>query len=104
MTGRGRGDHGPRPIDTSLDALSTHLGLGGSLGLGRLFARWEAIVGPAMAAHVQPVRLDAQALVVNVDHPAWATEVRHFEEDLLAKVAEATGTPRPEHLEVRIRR
>ncbi|HWD52578.1 MAG TPA: DUF721 domain-containing protein [Acidimicrobiales bacterium] len=104
MTGRGRDDKGPRSIDTSLDALSTHLGLGGSLGLGRLFARWEQIVGPAMARHVQPVRLDAQALVVNVDHPAWATEVRHFGDDLLDKVAEATGTPRAEQLEVRVRR
>jgi len=104
MTGRGRGDKGPRSIDASLDALSNQLGLGGSLGLGRLFARWEQIVGPAMAKHVQPVRLDAQALVVNVDHPAWATEVRHFGDDLLDKVAAATGTPRADQLEVRVRR
>jgi len=104
VSNRSRGDKGPRSIDTSLDALSNHLGLGNSLGLGRLFARWEQIVGPAMASHVQPVRLDAEVLVVNVDHPAWATEVRHFSDDLLDKVAAATGTPRPEQLEVRVRR
>jgi predicted nucleic acid-binding Zn ribbon protein len=104
MMSRRRGDSGPRPLDGSLDALSNHLGLGGSLGLGRLFAKWEEIVGPAVSSHVQPVRLDKEALVVNVDHPAWATEVRHFGDDLLDRVAEATGSPRPDHLEVRVRR
>jgi len=99
-----REDRGPRPLDASLDHVSSHLGLGASAGIGRLFARWPEIVGPAVAAHVQPVRIDENALVVAVDHPAWATQVRHLGDDLLDRVAEATGTARPASLEVRIRR
>jgi predicted nucleic acid-binding Zn ribbon protein len=75
-----------------------------SAGVGRLFARWEELVGPAIAAHVRPIRLDAEALVVTVDHPAWATEVRQFGEELLDRVASEVGVARPDRLEIRIRR
>ena len=69
-----------------------------------MFSRWEEIVGPAMAGHVQPVRLDAEALVVSVDHPAWATQVRYLGDELLDRVAEQAGVERPGRLEVRVRR
>jgi len=95
---------GPRPLDSSLDALTRQLGLEVSRGVGRLFSRWPEIVGDSMAAHVQPVRMDARALVVKVDHPAWATQVRRLGEVLLDRVVEETGATRPDHLEVRVHR
>jgi predicted nucleic acid-binding Zn ribbon protein len=97
-------DPGPRRLDHSLDSVSRQLGLEGSRGLGEVFARWESIVGPAFAEHVQPYRLDAEALVVTVDHPAWATQVRHLSESLLDRVAEQTGVTRPPRLDIKIRR
>ena len=98
------GDHGARPLHASLDAVSQRLGMRDSRGLGRLFSRWEEIVGPAMAGHVQPVRLDEEALVVSVDHPAWATQVRYLGDELLDRVAEKAGVERPGRLDVRVRR
>jgi predicted nucleic acid-binding Zn ribbon protein len=97
-------DLGPRPIDSSLDAVSRQLGMSDLRGLGRLFAHWPEIVGTGMAEHVQPIRLDKEALVVSVDHPAWATQIRHLGEDLLDRVAEEAGVGRPQRLEVRVRR
>jgi len=94
----------PRPLDGSLDALSRRFGLEGAGGLGRLFAGWPEIVGPAMAEHVQPVRIDASALVVTVDHPAWATQVRRLGDTLLDRASAHAGVERPERLEVRVRR
>ena len=94
----------PRPLDGSLDALSRRLGLEGAGGLGRLFSGWSEIVGPAMAEHVKPVRIDASALVVTVDHPAWATQVRRFGDTLLDRAADHAGVQRPERLEVRVQR
>jgi predicted nucleic acid-binding Zn ribbon protein len=96
-------DVGPRPLDASLEEVSKKLGMHDSRGLGRLFAHWPEIVGPAMAEHVQPVRLDHETLVVSVDRPAWGTQVRHLGEDLLDLVAERTGMARPLRLEVRVR-
>jgi predicted nucleic acid-binding Zn ribbon protein len=100
---RSRRDSGPQSLDASLDALSSQLGMAESRGLARLFAQWEDIVGPAIAGHVRPQRLDKDVLVVTVDHPAWATQVRHLGDDLLDRVAETTTLPRPAHLEVKIR-
>jgi predicted nucleic acid-binding Zn ribbon protein len=97
-------DPGPRRLEHSLDSVSRQLGLEGARGLGAVFARWEEIVGPAIAEHVRPYRLDAESLVVSVDHPAWATQVRHLSESLLDRVAEQTGVPRPPRLDIKIRR
>jgi len=94
----------PRPLDGSLDALSKRFGLQGAQGLGRLFSGWPEIVGAAMAEHVQPVRIDATALVVTVDHPAWATQVRRLGDTLLDKAAAYAGVERPARLEVRVQR
>jgi predicted nucleic acid-binding Zn ribbon protein len=101
--GTGR-DGGPRSLETSLEAVTRRLGMHDARGLGRLFARWPEIVGPAMAGHVQPLRLDEHSLVVSVDHPAWATQVRRLGDTLLDRVAEETGASRPPRLEVRVRR
>jgi predicted nucleic acid-binding Zn ribbon protein len=94
----------PRPLGASLDAVSKRWGIGDSRALGRVFAHWEEIVGTAMSEHVQPVRVDRDALVVSVDHPAWATQVRHLGSELLDRVAAESGLPRPGRVEVRIRR
>ncbi len=95
---------GPRSLENSLNAVASKLGIHDSRGIGHLFADWPTIVGPAMAEHVRPIRIDANCLVVSVDHPAWATQVRRLGDDLLNKVADRTGLTRPERLEVRIRR
>ncbi len=97
-------DGGPRPLGSSLDAVSQKLGMQDSRGLGRLFSQWELLVGVGIAAHVKPVRLDAQALVVTVDHPAWATQVRQLGDELLDRVAEEIGVARPARVEIRVRR
>ncbi len=101
---RGRGNSGPRSLEGSLDVLSVRLGMEGARTLGRLFSGWTEIVGPAMAEHVRPVRIDADALVVAVDHPAWATQLRLLGDTLLDTVSERVGVDRPSRLEVRVRR
>ncbi len=101
---RHRRDSEPRPLDGSLEALSKRFGLDGARGLGRLFSGWSEIVGEPMAEHVQPVRIDRTALVVTVDHPAWATQVRRLGDTLLDRAAEYAGVERPARLEVRVQR
>jgi predicted nucleic acid-binding Zn ribbon protein len=100
---RDRGNTGPRPLEGSLDVLSARLGMEGARALGRLFSGWTEIVGPAMAEHVRPIRIDPDALVVTVDHPAWATQVRLLGDTLLDTVSERVGVDRPTRLEVRVR-
>jgi predicted nucleic acid-binding Zn ribbon protein len=89
-------------LSDALDVLVGHFGQGDAGAFGAVFARWEEIAGPAIAGHVQPLRISGDALVVRADHPAWATQVRALGPTLLARVSEVTGCA-PTRLEVVIR-
>jgi len=84
--------------------LSQRMGVAGPDVLSTVFGHWAELVGPSMAAHVRPLRLQQQTLVVSADHPAWATQVRHLATEILARLRDACGAEHaPEHLEVRVR-
>jgi predicted nucleic acid-binding Zn ribbon protein len=80
--GRGRGggsgrEQGPRPLGESMPAVLGRLGAPPSASvMEALFARWEELAGPQLAAHVRPRRVDGAVLVLAADHPAWATRAR----------------------------
>ncbi|MFN6122670.1 MAG: DciA family protein [Actinomycetes bacterium] len=71
--------------------------------VGGVFGRWQEAVGEAVAAHVQPVRLDADRLVVEDDDPAWATQLKFLEADLRARLQQVTGAV-VRQFEIRVRR
>jgi predicted nucleic acid-binding Zn ribbon protein len=71
--------------------------------MGGVFGRWEEAVGAAVATHVQPVKLDGSVLVVEVDDPAWATQIRFLEATLRERLREVAGAS-VERLEVRVSR
>ena len=98
----------PVPLSDSLAAVVRDLrddpsGATTVASMGGVFGRWEAAVGAAVAAHVQPIRLDGTRLVVEVDDPAWATQLRFLESTLMARLAEVAGA-RVETIDVRVRR
>jgi hypothetical protein len=83
----------PRPIGDSLDRLASALGGGGARAstLASVFAAWPDLVGESVAGHCRPRALRAGRLVVVVDEPAWATQLRWLEADLLGRLAEVLG-------------
>ncbi len=97
------GETGPLPLKASLDRLSRVLGAPGADVLAGVFDRWESLVGPDVAAHARPVRLGAGRLVVAVDHPAWATQLRWLGPALLDRLRAELGQEAPTQLEVRTR-
>ena len=90
---------GPRQVHEALEKVMGRLGMPGAGTFGVVFARWEEIAGPALASHVRPIRVSADGLVVAVDRPAWATQVRMLSGTILDRVAEVGGE-RPARLEV----
>jgi predicted nucleic acid-binding Zn ribbon protein len=81
------------------------LGVGDAATVGPLFARWPELVGDAVAAHVRPLRIDGDTLVVSVDHPAWAAQLHHLGPDILARIADEYGpAATPSRLQVKVRR
>lgn len=98
-------DEEPISLGESLAALSARLGAGSAPAVGVIFGRWEAIVGPAIASHVRPLRLVGSTLVVGADHPAWVVQVRHLSPEILEELKKACPDgASPERIEVRVLR
>ena len=103
----------PIPLSESLGGVVRSLrgpqpAAGGSGGasvqaLGGLFGRWAEAVGDAVARHVQPVKLDGTTLIVEVDDPAWATQLRFLEATVISQLHDVAGAT-VDHLEIRVRR
>jgi predicted nucleic acid-binding Zn ribbon protein len=71
--------------------------------MGGVFGRWAEAVGDAVANHVKPVKLDGTKLVVEVDDPAWATQLRFLETTLKQRLLEVAGAT-VDTIEARVRR
>ncbi|MEO5679936.1 MAG: DUF721 domain-containing protein [Acidimicrobiales bacterium] len=102
-TWRPDADREPQRIGGSLDSVAARLGGGSARGLGGLYERWEDVVGEAAAAHARPGPLRQGRLVIEVDHPAWATSLAHLEATLLRRLAEVAGPGVVKGVDVRVR-
>jgi predicted nucleic acid-binding Zn ribbon protein len=103
--GRGRSRTGMVRVGDALGEVASNLGAGRADVVGVVFGRWDEIVGPSVAAHVRPVRVDGSTLVVSADHPAWATQMRHLAPDILGRLRDVCGASNAlERLDVRVRR
>ena len=97
-------NEGPQRVGDAMPRLLARLGAPPTpILMEVVFTRWEEVVGEELAAHLRPVRVDGQALVVAVDHPAWATRARMESGQILARVRALGETP-VERLEVVVER
>lgn len=95
---------GPRRVADSLDRLATSLGAPSAGVLATLFSAWAELVGQTVAARSRPRSLRDGVLVVTVDEPAWATQLRWLEPDLLVRLGEALGHGVVRSIDVRVQR
>jgi predicted nucleic acid-binding Zn ribbon protein len=79
------------------------LGAPGAEALSVVFTAWDDIVGPRIAAHARPTTIDGDCLVVAVDEPGWATELRFLQADLIRRLEVAAGGPVVTRIEPRVR-
>jgi predicted nucleic acid-binding Zn ribbon protein len=92
----------PRPVRESLDSFARSLGVAEAGPLAAVFAQWESIVGASVAAHARPVSLVRGALVVAVDQPGWATQLRYLGPQLVDRIGEIAGPGVVDRLEVKV--
>lgn len=90
------------PIASSLAGEVRRLGGPDAGAIGQVFGHWEEIVGPAVAAHSRPRGLRDGVLTVEVDDPAWATQLRWLEAQVLARITEVAGAAHATQLVVRV--
>jgi predicted nucleic acid-binding Zn ribbon protein len=87
--GAGAGE--PRAVADSLDRVARRLGVGRAATLPAVFDRWAELVGEGVAARAVPRSLRGTTLVVAVDDPSWATQLRWLEADLVARIGAQVG-------------
>jgi predicted nucleic acid-binding Zn ribbon protein len=97
-----RSELGPHPVSESLDRVTRRIGAPRASVLTEVFSRWEQVVGAEVAAHAEPRSLRGGVLVIAVDQPAWATQLRFLGADLLARVRDATGCSEVTEIQVRV--
>ena len=94
----------PDHLGTSLDRVVRSLGGPGVDVLATVFSRWSELVGEQLAARTEPQGLRDGRLVVAVDDPAWASQVRYLVGDLLERLAAEVGPGRITAIDVVVRR
>jgi predicted nucleic acid-binding Zn ribbon protein len=81
----------PVRIGDLLDSAGARLGLGRAVETGLLWKRWGEVVGPALAAHVEPTSLKGGVLRVRADSPAWATEAAYLGTEIKTRANASRG-------------
>ncbi|HEX6394353.1 MAG TPA: DUF721 domain-containing protein [Acidimicrobiales bacterium] len=92
----------PRRVGEHLDSATQGLGVSKAGILGVVFSKWADLVGPEIAAHAKPRSLRDGILLVVVDQPAWAAQLRYLGTDLVAKIAAFAGTSEVADVEFRV--
>ena len=76
----------PRRITEALSEVAADLNLDDPNDVAAIMGAWPEAVGEAVAKHVRPRRLHDGVLLVEVDAPVWATQLRYLEEDVLRRL------------------
>lgn len=87
----------------SLDRLVRRLGGPSATVTSSVFGGWEELVGETIAANSRPVALRDTTLVIAVTDPAWATQLRFLERDLVTRLQAELGARTVDSIEVRVR-
>lgn len=96
-------DLDPQPISRGIERVLRSLRGGDRRTTVTVFGRWADLVGAGVAAHVRPLKLDRGTLIVEVDDPAWATQVKFLESDLVTRLRHS-GDMSVQRLDIRVRR
>ncbi|MFN2586882.1 MAG: DciA family protein [Actinomycetota bacterium] len=86
-------DDEPLRLKDVLADATKRLGIPSPEATGRVWARWNDVVGPDVAAHAEPTSLRAGVLRVRADSPAWATEIGYLAAEIRSRVNAVTGLP-----------
>ena len=93
----------PIPISHSLDGVVRSLRGPSRAAVSGVFGKWVDAVGEQVADHVRPLKLDERVLVVEVDDPAWATQVKFLTPTIIDRLREVARVE-VDRVEVRVDR
>jgi predicted nucleic acid-binding Zn ribbon protein len=92
------------PVGSALRALAAKRGWQSHLVAGELHAGWDEVVGPQLAAHTAPLRLQGGVLVLAAESALWAAEVRQLGAVITEQVNARLGAETVTRITVSVRR
>lgn len=96
-------DDGVISLSASLDSVVRSLRGPSREEVGGIFGRWEEAVGEYVARHARPSRFEEGVLVIDVDEPAWVTEIEFRSEEISRRLFEVAQVS-VSNIEVRVAR
>ncbi|MBQ1060709.1 MULTISPECIES: DUF721 domain-containing protein [Micromonospora] len=90
-SGPGPDPRDPQPLGAVLDKLVKARGWQQPAAEATVFGAWEKVVGPEVAQHSRPVKLEDGELTVEARSTAWATQLRLLAGSLLQQIAREVG-------------
>lgn len=81
----------PTRLGDVLRAALARLPLAAPLADYELWTHWDAVVGPTLARHAQPLRLRRGVLSVEVDSAGWMQEIQFLKQDLRERLNARLG-------------
>jgi predicted nucleic acid-binding Zn ribbon protein len=90
-SGPGPDPRDPQPFGALLAKLVKTRGWQKPAAEARVFGEWEKVVGPEVAAHSRPVKLEDGELTVEAESTAWATQLRLLAAKLIVRIAGEVG-------------
>ncbi len=83
---------GPQTVGSGVERVLKHLNAPKADVVESVFADWERLVGEVIAKHTRPQRITNGVLVLEVDDPAWASEMEWMSEELLRRISTMADT------------
>ncbi|HEX5597138.1 MAG TPA: DciA family protein [Micromonosporaceae bacterium] len=90
-SGPGPDPRDPQPFGVVLARLMKARGWQRPAAEATVFGAWERVVGPDIAQHSRPVKLEDGELTVEAESTAWATQLRLLAATLLRRIAAEVG-------------
>ncbi|MCL7459240.1 DciA family protein [Micromonospora echinofusca] len=90
-SGPGPDPRDPQPLGAVLNRLVKARGWQQPAAEATVFGAWERVVGPEVAQHSRPVKLEDGELTVEARSTAWATQLRLLAGSLLRQIASEVG-------------
>ena len=99
-----RSQQEPVPVADSLTRVTRRWSMADPSALAAVFSHWESLVGAEISDHAKPQSLHGGVLVLEVDHPAWASQLRFMSDELAKTINSATEPGLVESVRVFVRR
>ncbi len=90
-SGPGPDPRDPQPFGVILARLMKVRGWQRPAAEATVFGAWAKVVGPDVAEHSRPIKLEGGELTVEAESTAWATQLRLLAASLLRRIAAEVG-------------